>query len=95
MPEKQCIPPGHVIHFTVMDHDLVWTNDFEGEAFYELSAVPGVRSDAVDGFNNLKFIELSLIQPKDFPSKIFEVLELRSQDKLALEFLKMRRDKLK
>ena len=98
MPEKLCLQPGSVIHFTVMDHDLVWSNDFEGEAFLELANVPGIRSDLGDGgYKDLKFVELILIQPKAYPSKIIEILEHRAaqQDKLAQDFLKMRRERLK
>jgi len=106
-----------MIHFTVMDHDLVWTNDFEGEAFLELNNLPGVRGDRGEhGYKNLKYVELPLIRPKslfncfyffeskvlikyikflsDHPSLIIDVLEYRAQDKLASEFLKIRKDKL-
>lgn len=54
-----------MIHFTVMDHDLVWSNDFEGEAFLELQSLPGVRNDLGEGgYKDLKYIELFLIRPK-------------------------------
>ena len=48
-----------------MDHDIVWTNDFEGEAFLELSTLPGVRGDLGEGgYKDLKYTELFLIRPK-------------------------------
>lgn len=54
-----------MIHFTVMDHDLMWTNDFEGEAFMDLLSIPGLHGDLGDGgFQDLKQIELWLMQPK-------------------------------
>lgn len=96
IPQKSCYQPGNVIHFTVMDHDLVWSNDFEGEAFLELQSLPGVRNDLGEGgYKDLKYTELFLIRPKDYPSKIMEVLEYRTHDKIATDFLKMRKEKLK
>ena len=98
-----CLQPGNVLHFTVMDHDLMWSNDFEGEAFIELCTVPGVRAHEnndttnSEAYNNLKYTELFLIHPKSYPSQIIDVLEYRSQfkdDNLAKDFLKRRRDKL-
>jgi hypothetical protein len=48
-----------------MDHDLMWSNDFEGEAFVELASIPGVKSDLAEtSFKDLKLYELWLIQPK-------------------------------
>jgi hypothetical protein len=50
-----------------MDHDLMWSNDFEGEAFLEISKLPGIPNDS--SYDNrpleeLKQIELSLTHPK-------------------------------
>ena len=60
-----CKVPGTVIHFTVMDHDLMWSNDFEGEAFIDLSTVPGLRGELGDGgYRDLKIFELNLLHPK-------------------------------
>ena len=48
-----------------MDHDLVWSNDFEGEAFLELQSLPGVRTDLGEGgYKDLKYTELFLTRPK-------------------------------
>jgi len=48
-----------------MDHDLVWSNDFEGEAFLELYSVPGFKNDLGDGgYKDLKYLELNLIRQK-------------------------------
>lgn len=44
-----------------MDHDLVWSNDFEGEAFLQINKLPGVDPEAT---NELKQIELALTHPK-------------------------------
>ncbi|RNA33758.1 BAI1-associated 3 [Brachionus plicatilis] len=96
LAERYLSQPGHVIHFTIMDHDIVWTNDFEGEAFLELNSVPRLKGESGDiNYKELKYSELMLIRPKDIPSRIIDVLEYRKdQDKTALEFLKERRDKL-
>lgn len=67
LTERECNLSGGVIHFTVMDHDLMWSNDFEGEAFLELSKLPGIRNDSVNEnrpLEELKKIELSLTHPK-------------------------------
>ena len=47
-----------------MDHDIMWSNDFEGEAFIELSQVPGVKSELGDSLADLVPIELYLTHPK-------------------------------
>lgn len=54
-----------MIHLTVMDHDIVWTNDFEGEAFIELTTVPRFKGESADtNYKELKYSELTLIRPK-------------------------------
>ena len=52
-----------MVHFTVMDHDLMWSNDFEGEAFLEISKVTGINNDN-RAFDEFKQIELPLTHPK-------------------------------
>jgi hypothetical protein len=48
-----------------MDHDLIGSNDFEGEVFIELSSVPGVHRDLGDGgYRDLKVYEMPLLNPK-------------------------------
>ena len=65
IPEKLCLQQGNVLHFTVMDHDLMWSTDFEGEAFVELASIPGIKSDLSEAsFKDIKLYELCLIQPK-------------------------------
>lgn len=38
----QCQAPGACLVVTVLDHDILMTDDFEGEAFLALKAIPGV-----------------------------------------------------
>ena len=67
MTEKECKLSGGIIHFTVMDHDLMWSNDFEGEAFLEISKLPGIPNESMNDsrpLDELKQIELSLTHPK-------------------------------
>jgi hypothetical protein len=50
-----------------MDHDLMWSNDFEGEAFLEISKLPGIPNDTNNenrSFDELRQIEISLTHPK-------------------------------
>jgi hypothetical protein len=77
LTEKECNLSGGIIHFMVMDHDLMWSNDFEGEAFLEISKVTGVNHEnrAAD---ELKPIELALTHPKgEKKRKILEFFYLK------------------
>jgi hypothetical protein len=63
LTEKECSLSGGFIHFTVMDHDLMWSNDFEGEAFLEIGKITGINHDN-RALDELKQIELALTHPK-------------------------------
>lgn len=41
----QCLAPGACLVVTVLDHDTLKTDDFEGEAFLALEDIPGVSKD--------------------------------------------------
>ncbi|CAF0890091.1 unnamed protein product [Rotaria sordida] len=95
LTEKECTLSGGFIHFIVMDHDLMWSNDFEGEAFLEISKLPGIPHDSTNDcrpLDELKKIELSLTHPKAVRSRIIEILEQRLSDKTAIEFVRQRRE---
>ncbi|CAF1308521.1 unnamed protein product [Adineta steineri] len=95
LTEKECNLSGGVIHFTVMDHDLMWSNDFEGEAFLEISKISGIPHESNSDtrpLDELKQIELSLTHPKAVRSRIIEILEVRVSDKTATEFVRRRRE---
>lgn len=57
---------------TVLDHDTLMTDDFEGEAFLALKGIPGIagsKQEAADGFNSQPDatpaqIRLPLMHPK-------------------------------
>ncbi|CAM4874974.1 unnamed protein product [Rotaria socialis] len=91
LTEKECNLSGGIVHFIVMDHDLMWSNDFEGEAFLEIWKITGINNDnrAID---ELKQIELALTHPKVVRSRIIEILEQRTTDKVAVDFVRRRRE---
>jgi BAI1-associated protein 3 len=75
IPDKLYRTPGAVINFTVMDHDLMWTNDFEGEAFVSLSSVVEVDGELSDfAYRDLECIELALIQPKRMNKALLKLI---------------------
>ncbi|KJH42394.1 C2 domain protein [Dictyocaulus viviparus] len=79
------LPNCAMLHFTVMDHDYLRSNDFAGEAFLELADVPGF---GVAGGNTLRQFNLILIQPEKNNKDIIDVLTSRKEDKEASEFIR-------
>ncbi|CEF60676.1 C2 domain and Munc13 homology 1 domain and Mammalian uncoordinated homology 13, domain 2 and Mammalian uncoordinated homology 13, subgroup, domain 2-containing protein [Strongyloides ratti] len=79
-------PPCAMIHFIVMDHDFLRSNDFAGEAFLELSEVPGFGNTQVS--STLRQFNLILIHPTNKFQDALSVLESRKDDKEAIDFLK-------
>ena len=69
IPAAKCRQRGACIHFTVMDHDLLLSNDFAGEAFLSLSDIPGISGEEISGFSALTPISLTLTHPKRVTSK--------------------------
>ena len=55
--------------FTVMDHDLLISNDFAGEAYLALRDIAGVTTSRPSSLNALQPITLTLTQPKPAESK--------------------------
>uniref|UniRef100_A0A158R5N8 BAI1-associated protein 3 n=1 Tax=Syphacia muris TaxID=451379 RepID=A0A158R5N8_9BILA len=74
-----------MIHFIVMDHDFLRSNDFAGEAFLQLNDVPGYGPAAG---TTLKQFNLILIHPQNKGSSIISLLERRKNDARAQEFLR-------
>ncbi|KTG34521.1 hypothetical protein cypCar_00003389 [Cyprinus carpio] len=68
----QCHSPGACLMVTVLDHDTLRSDDFEGEAFLSLKAVPGVGG----GQNNPTpaQIRLPLMHPKPNSEKYLKLL---------------------
>ncbi|XP_069995655.1 BAI1-associated protein 3 isoform X6 [Penaeus vannamei] len=92
---ESCQAEGAMILFTLMDHDVITCNDFGGEAFLSLNTIPGVASSAsVDNFHGLKPIELNLMFQKDPENIILKVLETRTNDKMAMDFVKKQKERI-
>ncbi|XP_064637155.1 BAI1-associated protein 3-like isoform X4 [Lineus longissimus] len=87
----QCKESGAVVLFTVMDHDIMFTNDFAGEVVLSLNNIPGVNGEEVTGFNALKSTTSPLIQVKEKGFGPLAILEQRATDPKAQEFVKKRR----
>lgn len=76
----QCLAPGACLVVTVLDHDKLKRDDFEGEAFLALKDIPGVKG--VKEENNIpsppdvkpEQIRLKLMHPKPNGSIIAEHL---------------------
>lgn len=87
-----------MVHFVVMDHDFLRSNDFAGEALLDLSEVPGFGTAGVS--STLRQFNLVLIHPSRdcktglYAKRIFldqnttEVLTSRKEDKDAQEFVR-------
>ncbi|XP_022901984.1 BAI1-associated protein 3 isoform X2 [Onthophagus taurus] len=92
---EQCRAPGAMIAFTVMDHDVLTANDFAGEAFLGLGSIPGVADTGlgVDNFHGLKPVELVLMQQHQKNQPILQILESRTIDRLALDFVRKQRQR--
>ncbi|XP_064115164.1 BAI1-associated protein 3-like [Macrobrachium nipponense] len=93
---ESCQSEGAMILFTLMDHDVITCNDFGGEAFLSLNTIPGVvpSSASVDNFHGLKPIELNLMFQKDPDNIMLKVLETRTNDKMAMEFVKKQKERI-
>ena len=63
------LPPIALVHFVVMDHDFLRSNDFAGEAFLDLSEVPGFGQVGVS--NTLRQFNLILIHPSRKGTKTY------------------------
>ncbi|XP_065210917.1 BAI1-associated protein 3 isoform X2 [Planococcus citri] len=92
---EQCRVAGAMILFTVMDHDVLTANDFAGEAFLALSSIPGVNSACnADNFHGLKHVDLPLMHQKNKNHPILQILESRTWDKLAQDFVKKQKPRI-
>ncbi|XP_036396006.1 protein unc-13 homolog D [Megalops cyprinoides] len=95
---EQCHAAGASLVVTVLDYDTLRSDDFEGEAFLSLRAVPGVGSkgsqDQQQAVSSAQ-IRLPLMHPKPNEDGILKLLEARRDDREAQAFVKMRRQKEK
>ncbi|KAK6476204.1 BAI1-associated protein 3-like isoform X1 [Huso huso] len=77
------------IVFTVMDYDWLSTNDFAGEAICRLSDFCGPDKPSMPGgVKNVQPLILHLARPKPSEKPILKMLEARTSDREAQEFVK-------
>ncbi|XP_054454454.1 protein unc-13 homolog D [Anoplopoma fimbria] len=97
----QCQAPGACLVVTVLDHDILKTDDFEGEAFLALKAIPGVAGgQKEDGLSSQPDaipaqIRLPLMHPKPNEDSILTLLESRRGEREAQAYVKKRRQREK
>uniref|UniRef100_A0A8C3ASU8 Unc-13 homolog D n=1 Tax=Cyclopterus lumpus TaxID=8103 RepID=A0A8C3ASU8_CYCLU len=99
---SQCQAPGACLVVTVLDHDTLMTDDFEGEAFLALKAIPGVAGERKgDGLSSqpdavAAQIRLPLMHPKpNGMDTILTLLESRRGERDAQAYVKKRRQREK
>ncbi|XP_030630758.1 protein unc-13 homolog D [Chanos chanos] len=91
---EQCQMAGACLLVSVLDHDMLQSDDFEGEAFLSLKSVPGISGGGnVDPVPAQ--IRLPLMHPKPNSDSILKLLENRKGDREAQAFVKQRRQKEK
>ena len=64
----QCSDSVSMIRFSVFDHDVLSFNDFAGEAYFSLNAIPGIGhtgNSSVGNFHGLKQVHLPLMFQED------------------------------
>ncbi|XP_070975559.1 protein unc-13 homolog D-like isoform X1 [Oncorhynchus clarkii lewisi] len=97
---EQCQAAGACLVVTVLDYDTLTTDDFEGEAFLALKAVPGVGGGSGDRQGHQPDpspaqIRLPLMHPKPNDDSILKLLESRKGEREAQLFVKKRRQREK
>ncbi|XP_049615716.1 protein unc-13 homolog D isoform X1 [Syngnathus scovelli] len=97
----QCRAPGACLVVTVLDHDVLRMDDFEGEAFLSLKDIPGVAKGGEEkdepGFHPDAVpaqIRLPLMHPKP-DDNILKMLESRKGEREIQAFVKKRRQREK
>uniref|UniRef100_A0A8C8MFT7 Unc-13-like protein D n=1 Tax=Oncorhynchus tshawytscha TaxID=74940 RepID=A0A8C8MFT7_ONCTS len=93
---EQCQAAGACLVVTVLDYDTLRTDDFEGEAFLALRAVPGVGGEPGHQPDpSPAQIRLPLTHPKPNDDSILKLLESRRGEREAQVFVKKRRQREK
>ncbi|XP_029620589.1 protein unc-13 homolog D [Salmo trutta] len=97
---EQCKAAGACLVVTVLDYDTLTTDDFEGEAFLALKAVPGVGGGSGERQGHQPDpspaqIRLPLMHPKPNDDSILKLLESRRGEREAQLFVKKRRQREK
>ncbi|XP_076855477.1 protein unc-13 homolog D [Brachyhypopomus gauderio] len=92
---EQCQSPGACLMVTVLDHDTLRSDDFEGEAFLSLKTVPGVAGGGASPSPEPAQIRLPLLHPKPNSENTLRMLEARKGEREAQAFVKQRRQREK
>ncbi|KAM6951472.1 protein unc-13 homolog D [Aplochiton taeniatus] len=97
---EQCQSPGACLVVTVLDHDTLRVDDFEGEAFLALKAIPGIGGGGEGSAETQTDaspaqIRLPLIHPKGCDESLLKLLESRKGEKDVQAFVKKRRQREK
>ncbi|KAF0772787.1 BAI1-associated protein 3 [Aphis craccivora] len=61
----QCRHESAMILFTVMDHDVITSNDFAGESFLSLNSIPGVLAPLPHDINAIDRVDLILMHQQN------------------------------
>ncbi|XP_063827905.1 BAI1-associated protein 3 [Ostrinia nubilalis] len=83
---EACRSAQAALSLSVWDRDVLTADDFAGEAFVSLARIPGVNSHAPP--DPLRPLELPLMQLHDRNHPILQILESRTTDKMAMDFVK-------
>ncbi|KAI5607458.1 protein unc-13-like D, partial [Silurus asotus] len=89
---QQCQSAGACLLVTVLDYDALRSDDFEGEAFLSLKAVPGIAGGEGPVLNPAQ-IRLPLLHPKPNSDTNLKTLESRRNERDAQAFVKLRRQR--
>ncbi|XP_060750765.1 protein unc-13 homolog D [Tachysurus vachellii] len=89
---EQCQSAGTCLLVTVLDYDALRSDDFEGEAFLSLKAVPGVAGGGGSDPAPAQ-IRLPLMHPKPNSDLNLKMLEGRKGEREAQAFVKLRKQR--
>ncbi|GAA6070816.1 protein unc-13 homolog D, partial [Tachysurus ichikawai] len=89
---EQCQSAGACLLVTVLDYDALRSDDFEGEAFLSLKAVPGVAGGGGSDPAPAQ-IRLPLMHPKPNSDLNLKMLEGRKGEREAQAFVKLRKQR--
>ena len=65
MTRDQCKHKGACLHLIMYDHDIIKSDDLEGETFVALDDIPGIKKAFSHDFSALKSVTLPLLIPEE------------------------------
>ncbi|XP_038064118.1 protein unc-13 homolog D-like isoform X2 [Patiria miniata] len=95
--KDQCKNRGACLHLIMYDHDVIGSDDLEGETFLSLQDIPGVKQAFESSYAAVKAVPLPLRLPEKNNNTPFllSTLKQRPTDRVAQEFAKKRAQLLK